>query len=82
MVAEILDLIAFQRGVFFCMHHVVNSRQQALSRLTNCAAMHKILAEISHLLGVPLKEEKAEGHATAIVFLGLELDTVEGTVSN
>ena len=42
--------------------------------------MHKVLAEISHLLGVPLKEEKPEGHATSIVFLGMELDTVEGTV--
>ena len=44
--------------------------------------MHKILAEISHLLGVPLKEEKAEGRATSTVFLGVELDTVQGTVSN
>ena len=44
--------------------------------------MHKVLAEISHLLGVPLKEEKPEGRATSIVFLGMELDTVEGTVSN
>ena len=44
--------------------------------------MQKVLAEISHLLGVQLKEEKAEGCATSIVFLGMELDTVEGTVSN
>ena len=44
--------------------------------------MHKVLAEISHLLGVPLKKEKPEGCATSIVFLGMELDTVEGTVSN
>ena len=47
----------------------------------DCKALLEIFHEICQHLGVPIAHEKTEGPVTKLVFLGLQIDTVEQTVT-
>lgn len=46
-----------------------------------CAERLRVFQETAAELGVPLAEEKTEGPATRLTFLGIQLDTVQGMSS-
>ena len=46
-----------------------------------CQQNLDLLRQTCDLLGVPLKLEKVEGPATTMIFLGIEVDTIKGTLS-
>ena len=45
-----------------------------------CAEGLAVVWRVSRELGVPLAEEKSEGPATVLTFLGIEIDSVQGEI--
>ena len=81
VVADALEWVVYQRGISFCMHYLDDFLTVGPAQSDTCATNLQLLTETCAELGVPLKQEKVEGPATSMVFLGIELDTVEGTMS-
>ncbi len=79
--ADALEWIVRQRGITYCMHYLDDFLTLGPAQLDVCEANLRLLVESCTTLGVPLKMEKVEGPATSMVFLGIELDTVKGTMS-
>ena len=46
-----------------------------------CAQNLQLIKDVSACLGVPLAEDKCEGPSTSITFLGIQVDTEQGTLS-
>ena len=79
-VADALEWIMWQRGVTWVAHYLDDFATVGPPRSEICShnlqTMHSVCGE----LGVPLAEDKVEGPATCLVFLGIEVDTQAGVL--
>ena len=79
-VADALEWCVRQRGVIGIDHYLDEFIIVALPGSSRCQSYMSIFEECT-ALGVTLAPEKKEGPATRLVFLGIEVDIVAGTLS-
>ena len=75
-IAAALQWIAIQRGVSY-LDHVLDDLLTAAATETECQFNLALLIDTCHILDLPLSLPKCEGPCTCLVFLGIELDTVQ-----
>ena len=74
--ADSLEWILTHQGVTHCIHYLddfLTIAQDATQCQTNLQTMLQVCAE----LGFPIKQEKVEGPSSTLIFLGIELDSME-----
>ena len=76
-VADAAEWIAKQQGVAGLFHYLDDFLIVAPPDLDEGAAQLTILLALFDHLNIPVAPEKLEGPATSIVFLGIELDTIQ-----
>ena len=74
--ADALMWIMQKRGATPVFHYVDDFITIGQPGSNVCETNLQIMKETCHLTGTPIEEEKCEGPATQLTFLGLELDTV------
>jgi len=80
-VADALEWCVRRRGVIGIDHYLDDFIIVAPPGSSRCQSYMSIFEEECAALGVTLAPEKKEGPATRLVFLGIEVDTVAGTLS-
>ena len=75
-VADALQFMMIQKGATFVDHYVDDFITVGAPRSTECANNAKIMHHICEMAGTPVEEEKSEGPATTLPFLGIEIDSV------
>ena len=80
-VADALEWIVRRRGISFCLHYLDDFLTVGPAQSEVCSSNLQLLSQSCRELGVPLKVEKVEGPATSMVFLGIEMDSVKGTLA-
>ncbi len=74
-ISDALEWILFAKGVSACLHYIDDFLTFGHPGTSQCASNLNMLTSSCHELGLPLAEEKIEGPATVLTFLGIELDT-------
>uniref|UniRef100_A0A1X7T1Y9 Reverse transcriptase domain-containing protein n=1 Tax=Amphimedon queenslandica TaxID=400682 RepID=A0A1X7T1Y9_AMPQE len=74
----IIEWCFWQAGVQYVDHYLDNYIVLVACGTTECALSLEIVMSVANDLGVPLVEDKCEGHTTSFVFLGFEIDSSEG----
>ena len=80
-VDDALEWVVRTKGISYCMHYLDDFLTLGPADSTACQDNLSLLRDTCNDLGVLLKLEKVEGPATSLVFLGIELDTIKGTLS-
>ena len=75
-VADALQWIAKQYGISYLEHFLDDFVTVGAPQCSECEHNLFLLESVCALLGLPLKVEKREGPSTCLIFLGIELDTV------
>ena len=75
-IADAAQYIAIQKGVSYLEHFLDDFITLGAPRSQECATNLEILANTCKILRLPVAPNKKEGPATTLVFLGIELDTV------
>ena len=79
-VADALEWIIRERGVHHIAHYLDDFVVLGSPASSECADSLATMTRACADLGVPLAEEKSEGPASVITFLGILVDTVKGIV--
>ena len=79
-VADGLQWILGRNGVDNCLHYLDDFLILGSGRSNDCWVALQRALQICAYLGVPIAQSKTEGPATKLVFLGIEIDTVEGVM--
>ena len=80
-VADALEWCIRERGVTGIDHYLDDSIIVAPPGLNLCQTYLSLMHEECSALGVTLAPEKKEGPATCLTFLGIQIDTVAGTLN-
>ena len=80
-VADALEWCFRHEGVLFVDHYLDDFIILGPPGQGTCAQSLCIIRRIAAMLGIPLAEEKCEGPCTVLTFLGIEIDTVQMTLS-
>ncbi len=75
-VADSLQWVMEKEGVSWLAHYIDDFITVGPPGTLECATNTAIMHEVCEKLGMPVELDKDEGPATALSFLGLELDTV------
>lgn len=75
--ADTLEWVLLQRGVSISLHYLDDFLTLGAPGTRECQRNLRILQEVCALLGFPLAAEKIEGPTTALVFLGIILDSTQ-----
>ncbi len=75
-VADALQWVMEKEGVSWLAHYIDDFITVGAPGTLECATNTTIMHEVCEKLGMPVEPDKDEGPATALSFLGLELDTV------
>ena len=75
-VADALQFMMIQKGATFVDHYVDDFITVGAPRSNECANNAKIMHFTCEMAGTPVEEEKSEGPATTLPFLGIEIDSV------
>ena len=76
-VADAIEWCMRQRGVEFIEHYLDDYIVFGPPESRTCSSNLTTLLEECEVLGAPMAEEKTEGPATVLTFLGIEIDTRE-----
>ena len=76
--ADGLEWIAKQHGVKYLWHYLDDFITCGAADSEECQLHLQILLDICKHLGIPIAEEKVEGPAACLVFLGLIIDMIRG----
>ena len=79
-VADGLEWILRQRGIKHIHHYLDDYITFGPAGSLECAKALELIQKTCSELGVPLAMEKLEGPTTCLTFLGIEVDTVAGTL--
>ena len=79
-VADGLQWILGRNGVDNCLHYLDDFLIFGSGGSNDCGVALQRALQICAYLGVPIAQKKTEGPATKLVFLGIEIDTVEGVM--
>ena len=79
-VADALEWCFKNRGVSFVEHYLDDYILAGPPDSDQCAKDLRLIGEVCTELNVPLAEHKREGPTTQLTFLGIEIDTVEGSL--
>ena len=79
--ADALEWCFRQKGVKEVEHYLDDFITMGPPLTDTCAWNLQMIKGVAANLGVPLAEDKEEGPATALTFLGIRIDTVKGTLS-
>ena len=79
-VADAMEWMAKEQGVSELWHYLDDYITCGVAGSKECAANLLVLKKLCTFLGIPLAEDKVEGPATCLVFLGIEIDTIKGEV--
>lgn len=77
-VADAIEWIVKRHGVDLLWHYLDDFITCGPAGTDECSFNLQMLMDMCKHLGVPLAEEKLEGPTTALVFLGILIDTVKG----
>ena len=77
-VADAAEWIARQQGVTTILHYVDNFLVIGHPDSTECMANVTLLLSVFEQLGIPVAADKLVGPCQVIIFLGIELDTIQG----
>ena len=75
-VADALQYMMLENGATFVDHYVDDFVTAGAPRSDECASNARIMHHTCHIAGAPVEEEKSEGPATTIPFLGIEIDSM------
>ena len=75
-IADAAEWILLHTGVTNLMHYLDDFLTIGSPRSTECRENLQAITATCQKLGLPLKEEKVEGPATSLIFLGIQLDTL------
>ena len=75
-VADVVEWMARKQEVTELCHYLDDYITCGVPGSSECGANLLILKEMCSFLGIPLAEDKVEGPATCLVFLGIEINTV------
>ena len=76
--ADAVEWIVREHGVSHLWHYLDDYITCGPAGSEECHFNLQLLIDVCQHLGVPLAEEKVEGPTTALVFLGILIDTVQG----
>ena len=76
--ADTLEWMVRQHGAQHIWHYLDDFLTCGAAGSQECRLNLQLLVDICNYLGVPLAEEKVEGPADCLVFLGIAIDTVRG----
>ena len=77
-VVDALNWCLQQAGIRHVLHYLDDFIGMAPPGSVECSEVVDILRQVCRWLNVPLAAEKSEGPITALVFLGIHVDTVAG----
>ena len=75
-VADALQWLIKQEGVDFLDHYLDDYVTMGIAGSNECAENVRTIERVCSKTGIPIEEEKKEGPATCIGFLGMEIDTM------
>ena len=78
--ADALEWCLRRNGVHRVWHYLDNFVVVGRPESVECYHFLETMKEVCGRLGVPLAVEKVEGPSSCLTFLGIEIDTVEGTL--
>lgn len=79
-VADVIAWCFRRQGVAWVDHYLDDFIVLGMAGTEECAEGLAVVWRVSRELGVPLAEEKSEGPATVLTFLGIEIDSVQGEI--
>ena len=79
-VADGLQWILGRNRVENCLHYLDDFLILGSGGSNDCGVALQRALQICAYLGVPIAQKKTEGPATKLVFMGIEIDTVEGVM--
>ena len=80
-VADALLWIMQKRGVTWAIHYIDDFLTLGAPDSSECFRNMQLMEETCARAGLPIEPSKSVGPATSIVFLGIKLDSVSGTLS-
>ncbi len=79
-IADALEWTLRQQGIRYCEHYLDDFILLGSPDTQECQEALETLDSVCGRLGVPMAAHKREGPTTCLVFLGVEIDTVKGTL--
>lgn len=76
--ADALEWMVQQHGAQYIWHYLDDFLTGGAAGSQECRLNLQLVIDICSYLGIPLAEEKVEGPAACLVFLGIVIDTVKG----
>ena len=80
-VADALLWIMGQHGVVHAMHYLDDYLLLGPPSSMTCGQALRVSLDLCEALGVPIAEHKLEGPAPSLSFLGIQIDTIQGTLA-
>lgn len=80
-ITDALEGILKRRGVRYCEHYLDDFILIGAPGTRECHAALEVLDEVCGQLGVPMAAHKREEPTTCLTFLGIEINTMTGTLS-
>ena len=75
-VADALQFMMIQNSKTFIDHYIDYFFTMGVPRSRECASNARIMHHTCDIAGAPVEDEKSEGPATTVPFLGIEIDPV------
>ena len=75
-VADALQYMMIQNGATFVDHYVDDFITVGAPKSSECADNFRIMHYTCDTAGAPVEEQKSEGPATTLPFLGIEIDSI------
>ncbi len=80
VIADALEWTLRQQGIRYCEHYLDDFILLGSPDTQECQAALDTLDRVCGMLGVLMAAHKREGPTTCLIFLGVEIDTIEGTL--
>ncbi len=74
--ADAIQWVASKKGVQYIQHYLDDFITAGAPQSDECGRNLQMVLETCGELGVPIADDKTEGPATCITFLGIEMDTI------